>query len=86
MITALSTLKAAKDIRLKLLEYQRSFYSNALKAAQQNKQKAIVFGNSKDPATSYHLAEILKRHQISVHRLNKNTIIKGKNMQHPRAL
>ena len=70
-ITALSTLKAAKDIRLKLLEYQRSFYRNALKAAQQNKQKAIVFGNSKDPATSYHLAEILKRHQISVHRLNK---------------
>tara|TARA_B100000767_G_scaffold271317_1_gene296688 strand:+ start:7373 stop:9889 length:2517 start_codon:yes stop_codon:yes gene_type:complete len=77
-ITALSTLKAAKDIRLKLLEYQRNFYRNALKAAQQNKQKAIVFGNSKDPATSYHLAEILKRHKISVHKLNKNTIIKGK--------
>ena len=82
-ITALSTLKAAKDIRLKLLEYQRSFYRNALKAAQQNKQKAIVFGNSKDPATSYHLAEILKRHQISVHRLNKNTTIKGKKYATP---
>ena len=77
-ITALSTLKAAKDLRLKLLEYQRNFYRNALKASQQNKQKAIVFGNSKDPATSYHLAEILKRHQISVHKLNKNTVIKGK--------
>ena len=77
-ITALSTLKAAKEIRLKLLEYQRDFYRNSLKAAKQNKQKAIIFGNSKDPATSYHLAEILKRHQISVHTLNKNTIIKGK--------
>ena len=77
-ITALSTLKAAKEIRLKLLKYQRDFYRNSLKLAKQNKQKAIIFGNSKDPATSYHLAEILKHHQISVHALNKNTIIKGK--------
>ena len=76
--TALSTLKAAKNMRVKLLDYQRTFYSDALREAKQSKQKSIVFGNAKDPATSYRLAEILKRHQIKVHTLNKNTTIKGK--------
>ncbi len=75
--TALSTLKAAKSMRIKLLEYQRTFYQNAQKEANQSKQKAIIFGNSKDPATSYSLAKVLKRHGIKVHSLNKNTQIKG---------
>ena len=29
------------------------------------KRKAIVFGDHKDAAKSYHLAEVLKRHQVS---------------------
>ena len=65
-------------MRVKLLDYQRTFYSDALREAKQSKQKSILFGNAKDPATSYRLAEILKRHQIKVHTLNKNTTIKGK--------
>ena len=76
--TALSTLKAAKNMRIKLLDYQRTFYSDALKEASQSKQKSIVFGNSKDPATAYRLAEILKRHKIQVHSLAKNSTVKGK--------
>ncbi|MDG1058117.1 MAG: M14 family metallopeptidase [Flavobacteriaceae bacterium] len=76
--TALSTLKAAKNMRIKLLNYQRTFYSDALKEASQSKQKSIVFGNSKDPATAYRLAEILKRHKIQVHSLAKNSTVKGK--------
>ena len=75
--TALSTLKAAKNMRVKLLDYQRTFYSDALRDAQQSKQKSILFGNAKDAATSYRLAEILKHHKIKVHRLNKNIIING---------
>jgi hypothetical protein len=75
--TALSTLKAAKNMRVKLLNYQRKFYADALKESNQSKYKSIVFGNEKDPATSYRLAEILKRHKIKIHKLKKDTQIKG---------
>ena len=77
-ITALSTLKAAKNMRVKLLEYQRTFYRDALDEAKQSKEKAIIFGNSKDPATAFRLAEILKHHKIKIHSLDKSRIIKGK--------
>lgn len=75
--TALSTLKAAKNMRVKLLNYQRKFYADALKESNQSKYKSIVFGNEKDPATSYRLAEILKRHKIKIHKLKKDTQIEG---------
>ncbi|MDA8699510.1 M14 family metallopeptidase, partial [Flavobacteriaceae bacterium] len=75
--TALSTLKAAKNMRVKLLNYQRKFYADALKESNQSKYRSIVFGNEKDPATSYRLAEILKRHKIKIHKLKKDTQIEG---------
>ncbi len=58
---ALSTLEAAKSMRKELLQYQRDFYNNARKEPAKD---AYVFGNSQDAASVYHLAEILKRHQI----------------------
>lgn len=73
---ALSTLKAASELRTELLDYQRSFYENARKEGAKNKMKAIVFGNEKDAATNYRLLEVLLRHKIKVHRLNK-TLEKG---------
>ena len=36
-----------------------------------NKEKALVFGNEKDAATAYRLSEVLLRHDIEVHRLNR---------------
>ena len=68
---ALSTLKAANALRTDLLDFQRSFYQNARAEATKMKDKAIVFGNQKDAATSYRLAEILLRHKIKIHRLKK---------------
>ncbi len=57
----LSTLEAARSMRKELLQYQRDFYNNARKESAKD---AYIFGNSKDAASVYHLAEILKRHQI----------------------
>lgn len=69
---ALSTLEAAQALRKDLLDYQRDFYNNARAEGLKNREKAIVFGNQKDASTSYRLAEVLMRHDIKVHRLNKN--------------
>ena len=69
---ALSTLEAAQALRKDLLDYQRNFYNNARAEGLKNREKAIVFGNQKDASTSYRLAEVLMRHDIKVHRLNKN--------------
>ena len=65
---ALSTLEAAREMRVKLLNYQRNFYKNAREDAGRG---AYAFGNSKDAASAYHLAEILKRHKIEVHEVKE---------------
>lgn len=74
---ALSTLEAAVNMRKDLLDYQREFFSNARREASSG--GAIVFGDEKDAAKAFHLAEILKRHKISVHELKEDFTSGGKN-------
>ncbi|MCB0383153.1 MAG: zinc carboxypeptidase [Psychroserpens sp.] len=75
---ALSTLKAGKELRKEILEYQHNFYKNARNEASKEKDKAIVFGDEKDAAKTYHLAEILKRHHIEFHELKSDYSVNGK--------
>lgn len=75
---ALSTLEAAKKLRVSILNYQRDFYKNAREEAAKEKNKVLVFGDEKDAAKTYHLAEILKRHQITFHYLKDDATINGK--------
>ena len=74
--TALSTLEAAVSLRTDLLDYQREFYNDARKEAASG--GAIVFGDEKDAAKAYHLAEILNRHQIEIHELKDDFTSNGK--------
>ena len=67
---AMSTLEAAKNMRVRILKYQQDFYKEARN--ESSKAKAIVFGDHKDAAKSYHLAEVLKRHQITIHELKSD--------------
>ena len=76
--TALSTLEAAENLRTKILKYQQDFYKNARDEAARNRTKAIVFGDEKDAARTYHLAEILKRHRIKFHELSQDFSVNGK--------
>lgn len=71
----LSTLEAAQGMRSQLLDYQRSFFANARK---ETKPGAYAFGNEKDAATAFHLAEVLKRHKIEVHPVDKSFRESGK--------
>ena len=73
---AMSTLEAAKNMRVKILKYQQDFYKKARN--ESSKAKAIVFGDHKDAAKSYHLAEVLKRHQIVIHEVKSDFRAGGK--------
>tara|TARA_R110001632_G_scaffold33772_6_gene86556 strand:- start:4261 stop:6705 length:2445 start_codon:yes stop_codon:yes gene_type:complete len=71
----LSTLEAAQGMRSQLLDYQRGFFANARKESQTG---AYAFGNEKDAATAFHLAEVLKRHKVEVHPVDKSFRESGK--------
>lgn len=76
--TALSTVEAAKNMRVKLLNYHQQYYKDMKAAVGKERTKAIVFGDSKDATKTYHLAEILKRHKIKFHELANDVTIAGK--------
>ena len=75
---ALSTLEAAQSMREELLTYQNNFFKNARNEAAREANKAIVFGDEKDAAKTYHLAEILKRHKIKFHEVKDDFTANGK--------
>lgn len=78
LTAALSTLEAAKNMRVKILDYQRSFFNNARSEATRQGNKAVVFGSEKDAARTFHLAEILKRQKIKFHEVNRDFTSNGK--------
>ncbi len=80
-----STLKAAVDLREELLEHQRLFYQEAENEAERASIKAYVFGEGADQARTFHLAEMLSRHQIEVFELKSNVSANGKNFESGKA-
>lgn len=66
--TALSTWKASVEMREELLDYQRDFYRRVLRDADNDNVKAYIFKAEKDPARSFHLAEILNAQEIDFYR------------------
>jgi Zinc carboxypeptidase len=75
---ALSTLEAAKNMRGEILKFQHNFFKNARSEAAKENGKGIVFGDEKDAAKTYHLAEILKRHQIKFNQVKQDFTANGK--------
>lgn len=76
--TALSTIEAGHNMRVKLLDFQKKFYADMRSENARSKTKALVFGDSKDAAKTWHLAEILNRHKIKFHELASDATIGGK--------
>lgn len=77
--TALSTIEAARNMRTKILGYQLQFYKDVKAENNKNKVKGIIFGDSKDAAKAWHLAEILNLQHIKFHGLSKDITVNGKN-------
>ena len=78
LITAISTLKAAKILRTDILRYQKEFYKNSSIESNKLKNEAIIFGNLKDSYRTNKLAEILERHEIEVSKLESDVIHNNK--------
>jgi hypothetical protein len=75
---AFSTLEAARKMRKKILQYQQDFYQESRETGS---KKAIVFGDEKDAAKTYHLAEVLQRHKIKIHEVKDDFTQNGKNFK-----
>ncbi len=69
--TALSTIQASHEMRIELLNYQKSFYTEAIKKAKKDKTKGYVFSNNSDPVLANNFIELLNRHSIDVYNLKK---------------
>ncbi len=77
VVTSLSTQKAAMTLKEKLLEYRRNFYSKSLEEATSYTRKGFVFGESHDASRLNHFLELLRRHEINVHKLNSPLTVAG---------
>lgn len=77
-VTALSTIKAAKAVRLKILDYQRLFFREMGIESAIDRSNALIFGDSKDAAKTWHFAEILERQNIKFHQLSNDVRLSGK--------
>ena len=70
LTAAFSTLKAAKNMRVKLLDYMKDFYDKQIDSA--SKYESIIFGKEKDKSTVYHLAEVLNSHKIKFNTISQD--------------
>ncbi|HEX2606812.1 MAG TPA: M14 metallopeptidase family protein, partial [Flavisolibacter sp.] len=68
--TTLSTLEAAKALRVEFLQWQRTFYKTAMTEAAAYPVKAFVFGDPADQGKTNIMVNMLRRHQIEIYRLN----------------
>ncbi len=76
--TAVSTFKAANELRSQLLTYQRDFYKNNRIEASIGRSRALIFGDNRDAMRTWHLAEILHRHKITFHELSSDLTLGNK--------
>ncbi|MFB0907154.1 MAG: M14 family metallopeptidase, partial [Spirosomataceae bacterium] len=70
----LSTLKAAKEMRVELLEHMKTFYQEKVNYAA----KAYVFGGGNDAVSTWEMVNMMKRNDIKINRLQRNENIDGK--------
>ncbi|MBB1410978.1 M14 metallopeptidase family protein [Pseudoalteromonas sp. SG44-17] len=79
LLTSLSTFQAAIDNRQALLDYQASFYNNAIELASDEDYKGYVVQGGADTTRSALFLDLLKQHQIKAYPLNKAVKADGKN-------
>jgi hypothetical protein len=72
--TTLSTLRAARNMRQELLDYQRSFYQEKSTGSTQ----AYVFGGGNDPVKVWEMTNILRQHEVDVYEMSKDETVDGK--------
>jgi hypothetical protein len=70
----LSTLKAAKEMRVEMLNHMKNFYQEKANYPT----KAYVFGGGNDAVSTWEMVNMMKRNDIKINRLQRNENIDGK--------
>ena len=76
--TSLSSLAGALDQRDALLDYRAEFFATARDLASKSPVAAHVFGDPRDLPRTLQMVQLLRRHQIEVHRLAREVMVEGK--------
>ncbi|SMO46398.1 M14 family zinc carboxypeptidase [Fodinibius sediminis] len=80
-LTSLSTLEAAQDLRVDILNYQRDFFKKSRQAGDEASTAAYVFGTPYDRARTHHFVEMLKRHRIELYELAEDIDVDGESFE-----
>ncbi len=72
LTTSFSTIEAARNLRVEILNYQRDFYKNAVADVVKDKVKAYVFGDKYDATKLYQFVAMLRRNRVKVYELGQN--------------
>ncbi len=75
---ALSTLAAAKSLRIDMLKYQRDFYKDVEKEAAAYPVKAFVVGDQYDKTRTNTFIQMLLRHEVDIFSLKQDLAADGK--------
>ncbi len=76
--TALSTLEGANSLRSEFLNWQRSFYMNAMLQAATAPVQAYVFGDATDRNKTQQFVAMMLRHQIAIYKPKNDITANGK--------
>ena len=77
VLTSLSTLEGGLEMRDKLLDHMRWFFTSAVEEARQEDFNAYIFGDRYDQGRNYHFKEILKTHDIEFYGINESVEVGG---------
>lgn len=75
--TSYSTIRAAVELRTRLLNYQRNYFINSQKEARKNPVKGYIVQARGGKAIMWHFLNNLKRHRIVAYPLTEDRIING---------
>ena len=75
VVSSLSTLRAALELRSRLLAHQRMFFKSALVEADRTPVRAYVFSAPGDPVRAYHFLDLLHQHGIKAYALSRQVRI-----------
>ena len=75
--TSLAGIEAGANLRREYLEYQKTFYANALRDAANYPVKAWVVAAPGDAARVHFFADLLNRHRIKTYRLARDVTVDG---------
>ena len=78
VVVSLSSIEAGLNMREKLLDHLRWFYTSTLEEASSESFHAWIFGDRWDRGKNFHMLDILHTHRIQVHEITQPVSLEGR--------